>query len=563
MREEDFRAWLEARRWNGKKLTTVSHRMSKARRFENAMAELGLAQIDLDAAFEADRMAQVTAKLKELCKPAEQTGEAPTSLVGQTTIARQRMNALAAAVRNYRQFRESEGKPTPLSAWPELEELREAFIDRVPEFETFTETDNQYEKVEREYKDAMIAAVRDIIASPEDAETAGRKIFRALIPNSGPMLRWQLDDDFSRKYPEFATEFYAALGTLARSDAAILDAVWNAVSTLQHLRNRGVTSLTVGQIISTVLTIAAFARPGEANPIKVSKARELASLLTGAPIFRGSDPDRDQIAQWLELQQRIFAVMRDEWQWQPRDLFDVQGFAWAALDDDWIVEHDDEDAEIATVDLELDDGPYWFVGSSFGRVDDQTERFLKEGTWEVSTPSDKQREQVLRMQPGERIAMKATYVRRHGLKFANGGRPVSVMAIKAIGTILENPGDGERVTVDWEPQPESREWYHYTYQPTIWEVYPNKEMARRLIRFAFFGEAQDYDWFLANMSSWRDLNPGDADESEVAAPNPVLREPVNLILYGPPGTGKTWRTMAEAVRLCGDYADDDPLAHRP
>lgn len=98
------------------------------------MAELGLAQTDLDAAFEADGMAQVTLRLKELCKVAEQTGGAPVSLVGQTTIARQRMNAVAAAVRNYRQFRESETTPTRLSAWPELEELREAFLDRVPEF---------------------------------------------------------------------------------------------------------------------------------------------------------------------------------------------------------------------------------------------------------------------------------------------------------------------------------------------------------------------------------------------------------------------------------------------
>jgi 5-methylcytosine-specific restriction protein B len=36
-------------------------------------------------------------------------------------------------------------------------------------------------------------------------------------------------------------------------------------------------------------------------------------------------------------------------------------------------------------------------------------------------------------------------------------------------------------------------------------------------------------------------------------------ETVNLILYGPPGTGKTYRTAAEAVKLCDGLSGDDPL----
>ncbi|MDF1835936.1 MAG: AAA family ATPase, partial [Alteraurantiacibacter sp. bin_em_oilr2.035] len=39
--------------------------------------------------------------------------------------------------------------------------------------------------------------------------------------------------------------------------------------------------------------------------------------------------------------------------------------------------------------------------------------------------------------------------------------------------------------------------------------------------------------------------------------NPAMPQPTNLILYGPPGTGKTYRTAAEAVRLCGEAVPDD------
>jgi hypothetical protein len=206
----------------------------------------------------------------------------------------------------------------------------------------------------------------------------------------------------------------------------------------------------------------------------------------------------------------------------------------------------------------LEGGQYWFVGASFGRTDDQVDRFLREGIWVIDNPSERNREQVLRMQPGQRIAIKATYVRKNGLPFDNRSRAVSCMAIKAIGTIAENLSDGARIQVDWDEGFEQREWYHYTYQPTIWEVYPNKEMARRLIAFAFEGAAQDYDWFLANMSNWKDMAKEPAPEVD-DAPDPRKRSPVNLILYGPPGTGKTYRTMAEAVRLALGLDETDTI----
>lgn len=38
---------------------------------------------------------------------------------------------------------------------------------------------------------------------------------------------------------------------------------------------------------------------------------------------------------------------------------------------------------------------------------------------------------------------------------------------------------------------------------------------------------------------------------------------VNLILYGPPGTGKTWRTAAEAVKLCDGLSAGDPMLADP
>ena len=81
-------------------------------------------------------------------------------------------------------------------------------------------------------------------------------------------------------------------------------------------------------------------------------------------------------------------------------------------------------------------GTTWFVGASFGHTDDQSARFLEEGIWEISSPSQKEQALVRSMRPGERIAIKAAYVRKHGLPFDNRQQTVSVMGIKAIGIII-------------------------------------------------------------------------------------------------------------------------------
>lgn len=127
----------------------------------------------------------------------------------------------------------------------------------------------------------------------------------------------------------------------------------------------------------------------------------------------------------------------------------------------------------------------WFVGASFGGADDQTQRFLAEGAWEIKDPTDKESALVRSMQAGERIAIKASYTRKHDLPFDNRGRTVSVLGIKAVGTILNNPQDGERVQVEWRPVEPVREWYFYTYRSTIWRVLPGDWMNEALIAFAF------------------------------------------------------------------------------
>lgn len=144
----------------------------------------------------------------------------------------------------------------------------------------------------------------------------------------------------------------------------------------------------------------------------------------------------------------------------------------------------------------------WFVGASYGEADDQTSRFFKDGIWENGY-QDKYLDKVKSIRVGDRIAIKAAYTRKNGLPFDNRGLTVSVMAIKAIGTVKENLGDGHTLKVDWIPVEPPREWYFYTNRLTIWRVLPGDWMTDALIGFAFEGKPQDITRF-RNAPYWRE-----------------------------------------------------------
>ena len=221
----------------------------------------------------------------------------------------------------------------------------------------------------------------------------------------------------------------------------------------------------------------------------------------------------------------------------------------------------------APEDLE-DAAQLWLVGAMIGKKD-VSEEFIAGGYWRISTPSEREREHLRSMAVGDRIAIKAAFVQRHDLPFDNHGRTVSVMRIKARGTIT-SVGDADRVGVDWEVLDPPRDWYFYTYQRTMWKL-PANAMAAALERFIFEDEAQDRDWFLSD-PYWGERygSPAAPQPELVTDENPVLQPDLayslddliddgcfvpraeleailealqqqkNVILQGAPGTGKTW-----------------------
>jgi 5-methylcytosine-specific restriction protein B len=79
-----------------------------------------------------------------------------------------------------------------------------------------------------------------------------------------------------------------------------------------------------------------------------------------------------------------------------------------------------DEGEIPAPETEAEDGgderSYWFVGSTWGDSGDQMPRFIAEGIWENGY-EDQFSDLVRRMKPGDRIAIKASFVQKYKLPF--------------------------------------------------------------------------------------------------------------------------------------------------
>lgn len=143
---------------------------------------------------------------------------------------------------------------------------------------------------------------------------------------------------------------------------------------------------------------------------------------------------------------------------------------------------------------------YWFLEANNNRSD----IFIRNNEWIYAGNNKKDIEQIHLIATGDQVAIKSVSPQISDLPFENKGYPVPVTQIKAIGTVIENPGDGKSLKVSWQRSTPEKKWYFYTSLKTIWPV--NKDtnwQSEQLINFTFDDQPQDIDQF-CQMPYWQE-----------------------------------------------------------
>lgn len=189
---------------------------------------------------------------------------------------------------------------------------------------------------------------------------------------------------------------------------------------------------------------------------------------------------------------------------------------------------------------------YWLGGASW-EGEDQLPRFISESIWQ--TGDDSIAEQVLSMKAGDQIACIASYTKKNDLPFDAQGHTMSVLSIKAVGTIQNNTKDGRTVEVLWQHDYQPKEWYFYTTQKRLWKLKNSDWRAIDLINFAFGNTPQDYQKFIptylpTKSHSWKAIHKETAQK--LLSYRNRQKELVDLIIE-----------MHEAGLLATKYTDQD------
>jgi hypothetical protein len=324
--KREYSDWLQGNFEAGTRTT----QLSQARRLEEAYG-------DLDMHYERDGFASLLADLAYSTADKADGKPNPSRIVIEGNKLYDSLAHLRSALGYYRRFRVAHAGPEQGTEWPALEAMRVAFLERCSDFTDFTQTKGLYYDKERAYKDVYLLEAQKILESP-----AGREFeplgsaFLDLIKATN-FVGWRAYVEIEKSI-ETRKAIAVSLGTMLLSTDEVPQAVAMAASYIHPFLQGGTMgNPAFGQIRTLVTSAMALVRPAGAISVKTQMVQRAVKALTGKPVFKNAVLSADEYQSFLALALRIKDQMT-AWNWKPRDLWDVQGFLWVAIDDDYAKE---------------------------------------------------------------------------------------------------------------------------------------------------------------------------------------------------------------------------------
>lgn len=216
-----------------------------------------------------------------------------------------------------------------------LEQLKQTFLARYPDFEpgAFAGNTGGYFDEERAYKNVLIARTATAVAdcAGESDAVLGARLLDLLTGVGGAksgLLGWRTDGHIKALRSRSPGVLEALAGQLARAND-IVAGIDTFVKASWPLLSDGQTSKPYSESRNIPSMLAALVHPDRAFGINTDPLARTARAVTGAALMGSNPLTSNEYAKILSLSETLKTVMASEWNWAPRDLWDVQGFIWA------------------------------------------------------------------------------------------------------------------------------------------------------------------------------------------------------------------------------------------
>ena len=411
-----------------------------------------------------------------------------------------------------------------------FDRLKLKFLALHPDFVSFANCPS-FAAREDGYKRRVISEAARLLAEPADSNDAdlGQRLIELLAGRAGldcNLIDWRAQKVIDSARDADPGRVTVAVGRLAKADDAA-DAVIAFVDEVWPILRGDLPSNPYAESRMFPTMLRALVDPQSVLPIRSSPTENAARMLLGEPAFANAKLSRGELLKVTAMAREMMRIMAEEWDWGPRDLWDVQGFIWETcqkrLQDD-----DMTDEEL----LHLFDSCDYFRTRRVKWSEEKTATFCRMARKAHDLGFDWYRTNIPQI--------------RLGRKDSDAARASGTVACfhASRGRIEFSHSSGELGLTG------------------IFDCDPEGEKA--------FAEALDKQ--RERIANWIAPIPPRAgywpryDEEVAAEENgpkvSKMPSPTNLILYGPPGTGKTYRTMAKAVELCGEVPDAKRTALR-
>lgn len=213
-----------------------------------------------------------------------------------------------------------------------LARLRGLFLEKHPDFRDF-ENSASYAPQEDDYKRALKTRAEVLMGEHRQADdaTLGGALLDLLSGKSGlesNLLDWRvakLVEDIRKSDSGVLEE---AAGKLARVPDGVA-AVTECVERIwPYLAEKTPASRPLAESRTIPTMIRALVDSDGMLGIRSRPTDNAARMLLGKPAFGSQPLNGEELATVLALARGIHGVMDAEWDWKPRDLWDVQGFIW-------------------------------------------------------------------------------------------------------------------------------------------------------------------------------------------------------------------------------------------